>query len=69
MTGGLRDSDNESKYRQMKNPKTGIIEEQKSCPHCGDYKFLDEFGYRKFENGTTHIQSWCRLCRSSKGAD
>lgn len=60
----LQNLDNTSKYRQMRNERTGKIEEQKSCPNCGEYKFLEGFGYRNI-GGNNIIQSWCRGCRKS----
>ncbi len=43
------------------------------CPKCGKWKVLSGFGLRRLvrPDGTVEIrnQSWCTVCRNSKGGE
>ncbi len=43
------------------------------CPKCGKWKDICAFGLRRLlrDDGTVDIrnQSWCTVCRSSKGGE
>ena len=60
-----------SVYREVKDPNTGTIKQQKSCPRCSKgngttvYKDLDAFGNRTMKDGDVIIQSWCTSCRNA----
>ena len=33
------------------------------CPHCGEEKPMDDFGYRNMGDDNIRNQSWCKECR------
>ncbi len=35
-----------------------------TCPHCGETKPAEDFGFRRMGDGTVRNQSWCRACRT-----
>jgi hypothetical protein len=35
----------------------------RKCPHCGEEKSIDDFGYRNMGNDNIRKQSWCKECR------
>ena len=35
----------------------------RKCPHCGEEKLIDDFGYRNMGNDNIRNQSWCKECR------
>lgn len=51
-----------SQYKVVRGVK------MKSCPSCGKFQPLADFGERQIEPGKFIPQSWCPTCRSSKEA-
>ncbi|RYQ02696.1 hypothetical protein PG22506_0323 [Bifidobacterium pseudolongum subsp. globosum] len=35
----------------------------RECPHCGELKPIEEFGFRDMGDGEIRNQSWCIDCR------
>lgn len=54
-----------TKTRDGQNVSAG--EARKTCPHCGEEKSLDDFGFRRMdpEDGEIRPQSWCSDCRAN----